>query len=195
MNTLKRVSTFDLVIKKSKFLGFGYRVNSIEEAESIIADLRKRFYDAKHIVYAYKIGDNIVKKENSSEPSGTASVPIFAVIENNDLTNTLVLIIRYFGGILLGASNLYRAYSDTAIGVINNNEIISLFKYAKYCKEVNYVEYARLNSIAGKTSDLVLLDGKFETTVTITFAVKNGTTNAEVQKLIEGEKEIETIWL
>lgn len=195
MNTLKRVATFDLVIKKSKFLGFGYRVNSIEEAEEIIKNLRKKYYDAKHIVYAYKIGDNIVRKENSSEPSGTASVPILAVIENNNLTNTLILVIRYFGGILLGASNLYRAYSDTAVGVVKSGEIMSLNKYDKYKSKINYVDYARLNAYASKTDDIVILDGKFGEEIEINFAVKDGTENKNILGLIENKEVIETVWL
>ena len=195
MNTLKGVSIFDLVVKKSKFLGFGYRVDSIEEAEEIIRGLRKRFYDARHIVYAYKIGDDIVRKENSSEPSGTSSVPILAVIENNNLTNTLILIIRYFGGVLLGASNLYRAYSDTAVGVVNNGEIVTLNKYSKYEAEVSYVEYAKLNSYASKSNDLVILNGDFGTVIKIVFAVKEGVSNKEILNLIEGKEAKETIWL
>lgn len=195
VNTFKGVSIFNLTVKKSKFLGFGYRVDSIEEAEEIISSLKNKFYDAKHIVYAYKIGDNIVRKENSSEPSGTASVPILAVIENSNLTNTLILIIRYFGGALLGASNLYRAYSDTAVGVVKNGEIVTLNKYYKFVAEVSYVEYAKLNSYANKTNDLVILDGTFETVIKIIFAVKEGTSNKEILNLINGKESKETIWL
>ncbi|MBQ8749851.1 MAG: YigZ family protein [Clostridia bacterium] len=195
MNTLKFNSNFEMVIRKSKFIGYAYRVDSEEQAKSIIKEIERKYFDARHIVYAYKIGDYLIKKENSSEPAGTAGTPILCAIENNNLTNTLVIVIRYFGGVLLGASNLYRAYSDTALGVINANEKIVLNKYLKYNLVVNYIEYAKLTSLANKSDDLKIICSNYTDAVEVVIAVKENANNQFLNSLIENKECLEEVWL
>lgn len=110
---MKLLNTKTLEIKKSKFIGFYYEVDSLEEIELIINDLKKDNKKAKHFPYAYKI-DGLIKKSDDKEPSGTAGMPILNIIEKNNLNHTLIVIVRYFGGIKLGAGGLIRAYSNTA---------------------------------------------------------------------------------
>lgn len=100
-------------IKKSKFIGLLYEVNDLEEVEQILKSLKSEHKKARHIPYAYKIGPH-AKKTDDKEPSGTAGMPIWNVIERNHLDNVLLVIIRYFGGTKLGAGPLLRAYSSAA---------------------------------------------------------------------------------
>lgn len=100
-------------IKKSKFIGLIYEVDDLEEVEQILKNLKSEHKKARHIPYAYKIGSH-AKKTDDKEPSGTAGMPIWNVIERNRLDNVLLVVIRYFGGTKLGAGPLLRAYSAAA---------------------------------------------------------------------------------
>ena len=100
-------------VKKSKFIGLYYEIDSIEEANKILDDLRKEHKKARHIPFAYKV-NNTAKKSDDKEPSNTAGLPIYNIIERKNLDNCLVVVIRYFGGIKLGAGGLLRAYSEAA---------------------------------------------------------------------------------
>ncbi|MDE5631087.1 MAG: YigZ family protein [Bacilli bacterium] len=115
---MRLINEYTYEIKKSKFIGFYYEVNSIEEVKDIINDLKKEHKKARHIPYAYHIG-SLAKKTDDKEPSNTAGSPIYNVIEKKHLDNALVIVIRYFGGIKLGAGGLFRAYSHTANEVTN----------------------------------------------------------------------------
>lgn len=117
---MKLINTSQLEIKKSKFIGLYYEVTTIEEITQILASLKKEHKKARHIPYAYKINNN-VKKSDDKEPSGTAGLPILNIIEKNNLNNCLIIVIRYFGGIKLGAGGLIRAYSSAAKEAIKND--------------------------------------------------------------------------
>lgn len=108
--------TGEIVEKKSRFIANTFYVESVEEAESKIAQLNKKYYDARHNCYAYVIGDNceITKCSDNGEPSGTAGKPILEVITGAGLTNILIVVTRYFGGVLLGTGGLVRAYTQAA---------------------------------------------------------------------------------
>ena len=108
-------------IKKSKFYGYKYDITEQSEADEIIANLRKEHKKANHVCFAYKIvsGQEIVKFSDDGEPSGTAGRPIFGVIEKKNIKNVLVVVVRYFGGIKLGAGGLVRAYTKTASDVLS----------------------------------------------------------------------------
>lgn len=110
---MKKVSESLVVEKKSKFYGFRYDVSSIEEVETILEELKREHKKAKHFCYAYKIG-NIERKNEDKEPSNTAGKPILDVINFNNLENTLIVVVRYFGGTLLGRGLLTRTYSKAA---------------------------------------------------------------------------------
>jgi uncharacterized YigZ family protein len=105
-----------IIIKKSKFIGYAMPVSSEEEAVAFIEEIRKKHWDATHNCYAYQIGfhDEIQKSNDDGEPSGTAGKPILEVIKKERLKNVAVVVTRYFGGILLGAGGLVRAYGQAA---------------------------------------------------------------------------------
>lgn len=110
---MKLINESLIEIKKSKFIGKYYEVNNIEETNQILEELKKEHKKARHMPYAYKVGP-IAKKTDDKEPSNTAGLPIYNIIERKQLDNCLILVIRYFGGTKLGAGPLLRAYSEAA---------------------------------------------------------------------------------
>ena len=132
--------------KKSKFLSFIFPVNSVPEAMEILDEYRKKYYNARHVCWAYMIGWE--RKEfrfnDDGEPSGTAGKPILGQINSFELTDVLILVVRYFGGTLLGTGGLIKAYKEAAADAINNAEIIT--KTVDDIIEIDF-EYIQLNDI------------------------------------------------
>lgn len=106
------------VIKKSRFIANAEVVHSNEEAASFLSDAKKKYYDSKHICYAFVLMDGTKKFSDDKEPSGTAGKPILECIDGCEIKNCIVTVTRYFGGILLGTGGLMRAYTETAKSAI-----------------------------------------------------------------------------
>lgn len=123
-----KIETNILEVKKSKFIALVYYIESQEMAEEKIQQVREEYKDARHIVYAYMLKSS-GRFTDDKEPQGTAGKPIYNILEKENLINVLVIVIRYFGGILLGAGPLTRAYATVAKDALNN------------CNKVPYVEY------------------------------------------------------
>ena len=117
MQTIKNNVNNEIIIKNSKFICYLYKIKSIEDINKILSNLKEEYKDATHHCYAY-ILDNLKKSSDDGEPGGTAGIPILKVLENNNLTNILAVVIRYFGGVKLGAGPLLRSYSNCANEVI-----------------------------------------------------------------------------
>ena len=118
--------------KMSKFISFAIPVNSATEAKEIIKQYQKQYYDARHVCWAYMIGTerNEFLSSDNGEPSGTAGKPILGQINSFGLTNVLIIVVRYFGGILLGTSGLIVAYREAAAEAINNGTILECHQQA-----------------------------------------------------------------
>lgn len=130
--------------KKSKFIAHVFYIENIEDAEQKIKEIRKKFFDARHHCYAYRIIEkNGIREKQSDdgEPSGTAGVPMLNILQKNEIFNVLVVVTRYFGGTLLGTGGLVRAYSDATLKGIENAGI-GLQKYG-YVMNVT-IEYKDL---------------------------------------------------
>ena len=125
MLSIKSNVVNELIIKKSRFITFLYRVDSIEDVNKYLADLNNEYKDATHICYAYII-DNIKRFSDNGEPGGTAGMPILNVLESKNLDHILCCVIRYFGGIKLGANGLVRAYSSSCSSSISCTSIVNL---------------------------------------------------------------------
>ena len=112
--------------KRSKFLAFAIPVSTVEEVNTHVADYQKRYYDARHVCYAYMLGAERTdfRANDNGEPSGTAGKPILGQINSNGLTNILIIVVRYFGGIKLGTSGLITAYRAAAAEAIAAAEIV-----------------------------------------------------------------------
>ncbi len=124
--TIKAPSEGTYTEKRSKFLAFAFPVSSVEEIKALLAEYQKKYYDARHVCYAYMLGAEreVFRANDNGEPSGTAGKPILGQINSNNLTNILILVVRYFGGIKLGTSGLIVAYRAAAAEAIAAAEII-----------------------------------------------------------------------
>ncbi len=118
---MKQLNTYTYEIKKSKFIAYLYEVKTKEEALIALETLKKEHKKARHIPYAYKI-DNLVRKSDDKEPSGTAGNPIYNLIEKENLNHICIAVVRYFGGIKLGAGGLLRAYANASKNVIRKED-------------------------------------------------------------------------
>ena len=111
--------------KRSKFLAFAHHVSSVEEIKDILARYRKKYFDARHVCYAYMLGPERLdfRANDDGEPSSTAGKPILGQINSNELTDILIVVVRYYGGVNLGTSGLIVAYREAAADAIAHSEI------------------------------------------------------------------------
>ena len=124
--TIRTVSEGNYSEKRSKFLAFAIPVCTVDEVKQAVAEYQKKYYDARHVCYAYMLGAEHLefRANDNGEPSGTAGKPILGQINSNELTDVLIIVVRYFGGVKLGTSGLIVAYRLAAAEAIANAEII-----------------------------------------------------------------------
>ena len=125
--TIESNVTAEIVEKKSKFIANIYYIESIEEAEKLIKDANKKYFDARHNCYAFSVctENGIVNRfSDDGEPSGTAGAPMLNILTSQNLSNVLIIVTRYFGGILLGTGGLVKAYTQATIEALNKANIV-----------------------------------------------------------------------
>lgn len=140
IRTVTKPSEYEKIIEKSKFITYLSHVESEEEARAFIAEIRAKHSMATHVCYAFiadKLG-NLQRFSDDGEPQGTAGVPMLEVLKNRKLFETAVAVVRYFGGIKLGAGGLVRAYSSSVSEALDRAEICSLQICTEYCVETDY---------------------------------------------------------
>ena len=152
----KTINTYSAGIYKekgSKFLSFAIPVSNVDEIKEIVKTYRKEYYDARHVCYAYMIGVEHTnwRSNDDGEPSGTAGRPILGQINSRELTNILVIVVRYFGGILLGTGGLVIAYKEAASDALNQAEIIE--KTVEETLTINF-DYVLMNDVMRVIKDL-----------------------------------------
>lgn len=143
--TILNEETAEIVEKKSKFIANIFYVENAEEAEEKIRFIKKKYYDAKHNCIAYRVAENeqvVEKSSDDGEPSGTAGGPMLNILQKNNLCNIVVIVTRYFGGILLGTGGLVRAYSDATQKAIE--KCIKVYKAQGIEFEIK-IDYANLD--------------------------------------------------
>lgn len=187
--TIKQNVQAEIIEKKSKFIASIYYIESVKEAEEIIDKIKKKYFDARHNCIAYRLIENdrlIEKSSDDGEPSGTAGQPMLNILQKNNLVNVLVIVTRYFGGILLGTGGLVRAYSGSLLEAIAKSEKIEKcygqelevvleynefenFKY--YCKnnEINIISTQYLENIVCK----IEVEEKIKSKLMDDFEIKN----------------------
>ena len=132
--------------KRSKFLAFAHHVQTVDEVKDIIAQYRKKYYDARHVCYAYMLGAERTefRANDDGEPSSTAGKPILGQINSNELTDILIVVVRYYGGVNLGTSGLIIAYREAAADAINHatietRQVEEIVKYSFAYPQMNDV--------------------------------------------------------
>ena len=148
IKTILANSSSELDVKKSKFIANIIKITDEQDAKEKLNQIRKEYSDARHNCYAYIVYDNetktkIEKSSDDREPSGTAGIPMLTLLQKNNLVNVLIVVTRYFGGILLGTGGLVRAYTDSSKQALEAAKIIELQygEILEYCIEYDEFEY------------------------------------------------------
>ena len=171
--TIKAPSEGQYTEKRSKFLAFAFPVSSVEEIKTILAEYQKKYYDARHVCYAYMLGAEreVYRANDNGEPSGTAGKPILGQINSNNLTNILILVVRYFGGIKLGTSGLIVAYRAAAAEAIAAAEIIEKTVDAEVVFAFDYIYMNDVMRIVKEEGPEIVSQG-FDTDCTMTLRIR-----------------------
>lgn len=155
--------------KRSRFLAFAHPVRSVDEARQLVKDYSKEYYDARHVCFAYMLGADRSQflANDNGEPSGTAGRPILGQINSYGLTDIIILVVRYFGGIKLGTPGLIAAYKEAARLAIENAEIIERHEMTRITVTFPYMA---MNDVmkAVKDPDIEIIDRQFDNTCRIT---------------------------
>lgn len=159
---LEKESSNKIKIKGSQFIGQSYPINSQTEAENYLVKIKKQYYDATHHCYAYKLDSGEERYSDDGEPSGTAGIRILNSMNHFNLTNTLLVVIRYFGGTKLGVGPLGKAYGETALELISNSVIIKLTKFKNIEIIYNYDNVSTIHYLLNKYKVEKIIN-KFET--------------------------------
>lgn len=166
--TIRDSSTAEIIEKKSRFIANAYHVDSREEADNKINELKKKYFDAKHNCFAFSIideNDNLLEKSSDDgEPSGTAGAPILNVIRKNNLHNILIVVTRYFGGILLGTGGLTRVYSSSTEMCIQNSKLICQAKGSCVEVEISYSDNEKFKYYCEK-NNIKIVDSQYSESI------------------------------
>ena len=166
-------SETEFVEKRSRFIGHVWPVESEEEARAYIEQMKKKYHDARHNCWCYRLKDGGVERySDDGEPQGTAGQPMLGVFQKEGVVNVVCVVTRYFGGILLGAGGLVRAYSHAARIALDAAHIITYHKYGEYCMTCSYSDYQKFNLLLPKMGALVD-EVEYADTVKVHFAVKD----------------------
>lgn len=184
----------EIIINKSKFIGTACPVQTEEEALEFIDRIKKEFKDATHNVYAYVIGENsnIQRYSDDGEPSGTAGMPVLNVIKQENLKNTAVVVTRYFGGVLLGAGGLVRAYTKGAKIALDSGIIVDKNLFYDVSFKIDYTLLGKMDNELLK-NNYIVVDKIYEDQVKFNLIVeteKLENVEALVNEITGGKAEI-----
>ena len=169
--TVNIETSVEFIEKKSRFIGYIKPVNTSQSALEFIQSIKSTHYNATHNVYAYIIKDEgVVRYSDDGEPTGTAGIPTLDVLQKSNLTDVVVVVTRYFGGILLGGGGLVRAYSHTAKLAVDDAQIITMQMCPICSIECSYNQYGKIASLIPECNGVVE-DTIFTDNVTIKFNI------------------------
>lgn len=183
--TVSRLGFDEFIEKRSRFIGYCKPVETQEQAVGFIEQIRSKHWDAKHNVYAYILRDGDIKRySDDGEPQGTAGVPVLDIMQKMDITNAAVVVTRYFGGVLLGAGGLVRAYSHAAkIGIVAAEPIVMCLCDQCVLK-CGYNQYDKIQTVILKRNG-VIDKSIYTEDIKICFHIEQGTFNSINKKLAE----------
>ncbi len=148
--TIAKEAACETVIKKSRFIGAVYPVETQEQAQERIAQIKKKYWDARHNCSAYILGEDAsaMRYSDDGEPQGTAGIPMLEVLKQAGVTNVLAVVTRYFGGVLLGAGGLARAYGGAAAEALHAAGLLQMEPCFVYCVKLPYASFGKLEAMA-----------------------------------------------
>ena len=149
MNTILERNEITLVRDRSSFIGVLLHVTSLESIKQYLEDIRKQYSKAKHYCYAYVLGDK-KKCSDDGEPAKTAGRPLLELLERKQMDETLLIVVRYFGGVLLGASRLMSTYLETGVNALDSADIVSIDNKYVYRMSFSYKEFDQFKALAKK---------------------------------------------
>ena len=183
--TVREEAHVEFEEKRSVFLGHALRTDTEEEAQAFIKQLKKQYADATHNVFAYLMrGETVARYSDDGEPQGTAGMPVLDAIRKSGVRNVCVVVTRYFGGTLLGAGGLVRAYSHAASLALEAAGIITYEPYTEYELICGYSEYQKYSVILANFGALID-ECEFEASVRIRFAVRREGRDSLLKKITE----------
>ena len=186
-NTIYEGGTDEIVEKKSRFIAQVFPVETEEEVATILEQMKKKYWDARHNCYAYSIGKNreFTRCSDDGEPSGTAGRPMLDVILGEDIYNVAVVVTRYFGGVLLGTGGLVRAYSKAVQEGLAGSLVIEKKKGISLKVTTDYTGIGKIQYIAGERQ-IPILDSEYTDKVVLKLLVPDAETEAVQKAITEG---------
>lgn len=186
---LKEEINNTIIIEKSKFICYMKHVKTEAEFKDYLNSIKKKHYDANHACSGF-ISNNIKRSNDDGEPSGTAGAPILNVLEKNNLNEMCAIVVRYFGGIKLGAGGLIRAYSNAVSECLIIGTLVENIEYPKYELSLSYELANKIEHYI--KNNTILLNTKYDENITYTFALDN---NNKLDKIKEYTKGIEPTYI
>ena len=184
--TLIRQGEDSFIINKSRFIGYGCPCETEDAALAFLAEIRARHRDATHNCYAYIVGANmgVMRYSDDGEPGGTAGMPIIEVMKARGVTNCCVVVTRYFGGVLLGAGGLVRAYSQGAAAAINACGVGMMHPTARYLMEIPYPMLGRMEHFL-KSEPIIVEDKSYTDVISFTLIVREADEDGFLRRLTD----------
>ena len=184
--TLRKAATIEYVVQKSRFIGSATPVATEEEALDFIRQIKGMYKAATHYCYAYIIGENagIMRYQDDGEPTGTAGIPILEALRQNKVVNACVVVTRYFGGVLLGAGGLVRAYSHAASESIRAAELALVEQSLRLTLQVPYAQWDKLDYLLSQRP-VTDVEKVFTDQVGITLVVRQADSDGLIQEILD----------
>lgn len=183
--TLAGEGFFEITIDKSTFLGYAKRVTEEKDAVEFVNAIKKKHSDARHNVYAYVIKDtNTTRYSDDGEPAGTAGMPVLDIIRKTGFTDAVIVVTRYFGGILLGKGGLVRAYTAAAKGAAEDAQIVTYTEYTEFNVACTYADHEKIRYEC-QFFDIIEDGIDYSDNVTLRMAIKTPQFEAFNKKLSE----------
>ena len=182
--TLRRAASDEFIIHKSRFIGYASPAQTEEEALAFLQSIRTKHKDATHNCYAYVIGRNagVMRYSDDGEPGGTAGLPMMEVLKAQGVVNCCVVVTRYFGGVLLGAGGLVRAYTQGCAVGLKAAQVVTMEPSRRYLCEVGYPLWDKVQHTL-RALPVQLLGSEFTTAVTFTLLMRENDASAVLEEL------------
>lgn len=185
--TIFELASAEEVIEKSRFIAYAKPIKTEAEAISFIEEIKKKHWDATHNVPVYVLGElyNVQRYSDDGEPSGTAGVPILSMVKNEGLTDLVVVVTRYFGGVKLGTGGLVRAYTQCAKLGLEAAKIVEKVLYNQWFVTVDYHLHGKLQNYLLGESDVIIEETSYSDQVCLQLFIRPETTETVIEKLTD----------